>query len=68
MMVDAPYINSIHVEDNDTAYIGWSTGVIVRVLWNWDNTLDNIKSNSRPTTVLVDERALEDKEKFPFNI
>lgn len=68
MMVDAPYINSVYVEDNATAYIGWSTGAIIRVLWNWDNTLDNIKSNSRPTTVLVDERVLEDKEKFPFNI
>lgn len=62
------YITDVRVVDNDTAYVGWTSGAIARVLWQWDNALDNIRKNSRPCTKLVDERVPEDKEKFPFDI
>lgn len=66
--VDTPYIESVHIESNDTAYLGWSTGALARVLWRYDDTLSNIRANSRPETKVIDERVLEDKEKFPFSI
>lgn len=62
------YITDVRVVDNDTAYVGWTSGATARVLWQWDNALDNIRKNLRPYTKLVDERVPEDKEKFPFDI